>query len=134
MPIQLRLSDDQNYLIYEFTDPLTIDELMRAYKQEKTHRDSIPHVVHSIVDMSGMKRIPANWLTAKAGPGFTHPRSGEIVFAGLSVGMTMIVSTILKIVKYKRMKFFRTRPEADAYMKELVARTAPQPAQSGSAR
>ncbi|MBI5666419.1 MAG: hypothetical protein HZC41_00305 [Chloroflexi bacterium] len=125
MPVHLQLSDDQRYLIYTITEPLSLDELMLAYQQERVYRDSLPYTVHSIVDMSGIKRIPANWLTAKAGPGLTHPRSGEILFVGVSFGIKIILDTLMKITRYQRMKFFQTRAEADAYMAELLKRTSP---------
>lgn len=124
MPVHLQLSDDQRYLIYTITEPLILDELMHAYQQERSYRDALPHTVHSIVDMSGMRRIPANWLTAKAGPGLTHPRSGEILFVGVSFGIKLILDTLLKITRYQRMKFFQTRAEADAYMAELLESSA----------
>ncbi len=129
VPVNLQISDDQTHLIYEFSDPINMDELVEAYKQERAFRDSIPHVIHSIVDMSQLKRIPANWLVAKAGPGFTHPRAGEIAFVGLSVSLQMIVSTISKLVGYKRLKVFGSRAEAEAYIKALVAK---QPASSST--
>lgn len=120
MPVHLHLSPDKRYLIYEITDPLNMDDLIKAYKAEKDHRDELPYTVHSIVDMSQIKRIPMNWLVAKAGPGLTHPRSGEILFVGLAGGIKIIVETILRLVKYKRMKFFNTRQEAETYMRELT--------------
>lgn len=120
MPVQVQLSDDQHYLIYEISEPLMMDDLMAAYKREGEIRDSMPHVVHSIVDMSQLRRIPVNWLTAKAGPGLTHPRSGEMLFVGVSVGLKMIVQTIMRIMNYKRMKLFDTREQAEAYMQRLI--------------
>ncbi len=122
MPVHLQLSDDQRYLIYTITEPVALDDLLLAYQQERSLRDSLPHTVHSIVDMSGVKRIPPNWLTAKAGPGLTHPRSGEILFVGVSFGLKIILDMLMKITRYQRMKFFRTRDEADAYMADLVKR------------
>ena len=120
MPVSLQLSPDQYHLIYELEEPLEIKELMEAYNQEKVHRDSIPHTVNSIVDMSKINRIPANWLVAKAGPGLTHPRSGHILFVGVSYGLRIMVQIILKITKYERIQFFESREEAEAKMIELV--------------
>ncbi|MGJ3237920.1 MAG: hypothetical protein ACFE0Q_04370 [Anaerolineae bacterium] len=125
MPVSVHLHDDQTHMIYEFQEPLDIDELMEAYREEKQFRDSIPHTLHSIVDMSTIRRIPPNWLVAKAGPGLTHPRSGRMLFVGLSHGLRIIIQTILKITRYERMKFFETRAEAEAFMTELVKETHP---------
>lgn len=123
MPVNVRLSENQYYLIYEFEEPLNIQELMKAYKEEKQLRDSLPYTLHSLVDMSDMKRIPPNWLVAKTGPGLTHPRSGRMLFVGISHGMRIIIQTILKITRYDRMQFFASREEAEIKMAELVKQT-----------
>ena len=68
MPVDLQFSDDQTHLIYTITEPFVMDDLIEAYKQEQIYRDSVPHTVHSIVDMSQLKRIPRNWLTAETDP------------------------------------------------------------------
>ena len=132
MPVEVRLTDDQTHLVYEMIDPVNMEQLLKAYEQEKIYRDSVADTVHSIVDMSKMKRIPPNWLIAKAGPGLTHPRSGEMLFVGVSVGLKMILGTILKIVRYERIRFFDTRSDAEAYMAVLVNRTQSKPAQTST--
>lgn len=124
MPVDIQFSEDKKYIVYTFTEPLSIDELMEGYQQEKAYRDSVDNTVHSIVDMSPLKRIPRNWLTAKRGPGLTHPRSGKILFVGISSGIQIIVRTILRIARFNRMEFYNTREEAQARMEELLQETA----------
>ncbi len=131
MPVNVRISDDHNYLVYTMTDPLDMGQLLEAYRLEKQHRDSVDHVMHSIIDMSNLRRIPPNWLLAKAGPGMTHPRSGELLFVGVSVGIKIVVETVLKIMRYQRIRFFNTRQEADAYMSVLLNRSQDKPAVAG---
>jgi hypothetical protein len=121
MPVYIEFSDDKSHIIYEFAEPLEMRELLEAYQKEKAYRDAVQHTVHSIVDMSKIKRVPPNWLTAKAGPGLTHTRSGRMLFVGISHGLRIIIQTILKIARYNRMVFFATREEAEAYMARLVA-------------
>lgn len=123
MPVHVQMSEDQYHLIYDFEEPLEMQELLEAYQKEKEFRNSVPHTVHSIVDMSNIKRIPPNWLIAKAGPGLTHPRSGRMLFVGISVGLTIIIKTILKIARYEKMQFFENRADAEAHMAELVRLT-----------
>ena len=123
MPVTVQLDDDNHHLVYELDEPLDIKELMEAYKQEKDYRNAVPHTLHSIVDMSKVTRIPPNWLVAKAGPGLTHPRSGYMLFVGVSHGLKIMVQLILKVAKYKRIQFFETREEAEAYMIELIEKT-----------
>lgn len=98
---------------------------MEAYQKERTLRDSVPHTVHSIVDMSRVAKIPKSWLTAKAGPGFTHPRSGIIILVGLTLGLKRIVQVILRITKYPRLRYFDTRDEAEAFVRDLLVDEQP---------
>lgn len=131
MPVDIRLSDDQNYIIYELSDPISMDELVLAYDEEKRLRDLVPHTLHSITDMTKVRGIPHNWLTAKSGPGLTHPRSGLITIVGISVGLRIIVNTITSIVGFRRMQFFASREEALAAIQKAVEeekRAAPAPA------
>ncbi len=123
MPVSVRISDDQSHLIYELSDPLQVNELMKAYDNEKEIRDSIAHTLHSIVDMSNFHRIPRNWLIAKAGPGLTHPRSGYMLIVGITQGLKKMVEIIFKITKYERIQFFESREEAEIRMAELVQQT-----------
>lgn len=134
MPVNVRLSDDKRYLIYEMSEPLEIAELMDAYRQEREYRDAHDYTMHSLVDMSKVNRIPPNWLTAKAGPGLTHARSGRMVFVGISYGLRIIVQTILKIARYDKMQFFDTYEEALDYMVELVELTIASEADTISTR
>ncbi|MDZ4768923.1 MAG: hypothetical protein SGJ24_07330 [Chloroflexota bacterium] len=130
MPVDVNLSSDQRHLTYDFTEPLTIEELLKAYEKERAFRDASPLHLNSIVDMSKVRRIPPRWLTAKAGPGFTHPRTGEMLFVGVSPALRILVQTILSIVKYERIKFFTTREQAESHLQKLT--TEPVPTKIGT--
>jgi len=132
MPVHVQLSTDETHLVYEMQEPLTIEELMDAYKIERQLRDATQRTLHSIVDMSKIRRIPRNWLTSKAGPGFTHPRSGRILIVGISTGIKIIVQTIIKIVRYDKVQFFDTREEAEAHMQTLIESAASEDAAEAS--
>ncbi|MCC6613333.1 MAG: hypothetical protein IT320_07625 [Anaerolineae bacterium] len=121
MPVDIEFTHDQHVLVYQISDPFEIEELLEAYKKEKDFRDSTPNTVHSIVDLSQVTKIPKNWLTAKAGPGFSHPRSGTMILVGLTPGLKLLVQVILRIMKYSRLKYFDTRAEAEAYLADLLA-------------
>jgi hypothetical protein len=126
MPVDVKLDQTNRYLVYTLTDPFSMDELMAAYKQEKSLRDSIPYTLHSIVDMSQVKNIPPSWLTAKAGPGLTHPRSGMMLLVGLSPGIKVLMNIILQVMRFTRVKSFDTYAEANAYMQTLIAESLPE--------
>jgi hypothetical protein len=120
MPVQLEFSDDKRYIIYTLSDPLDMNELQRVYQQEKEFRDSVDHTVHSIIDMSRVRGIPRNWITGKSGPGLSHPRSGKMLFVGISHALKTLVSLILDIMRYRRMEFFHNYEAALARMQELL--------------
>jgi hypothetical protein len=121
MPVDLQLDASQRRLTYGFTDPLTIEQLLEAYDRERALRDSSPHIIHSITDFTGLKRIPPRWLTAKAGPGFTHPRAGYILFVNMSPGLSILVKTIVSIVNFERIRYFNTRAEAETFIDRVLA-------------
>jgi hypothetical protein len=132
MPVDIQLNPEKRCIIYTLTEPFQLNELFEAYSIEKQYRDNTEHVLHSIVDMSHMKRIPPSWLTAKSGPGFNHPRSGTIIFVGLSVGFKIVIQTILKVIRYDRMKAFDTRAEANEYLDVLLVEATKPAEQAGS--
>lgn len=119
MAVEIHFDESKQFIVYTISDPLSISDLYEAYNKEKAFRDSVDHTVHSIVDMTNVKRIPANWLTAKSGPGLTHPHSGQMLFVGLSPSLKIIVNTILKIMRYDKMRVFNTREAADDFMAYL---------------
>jgi hypothetical protein len=120
MPVEIQFSPDKRYIIYKLSDPLDMNDLQRSYVTEKEFRDSVEHTVHSIVDMSGIKGIPRNWLSAKTGPGLKHPRSGKMLFVGISNALKSLVGLILQIMRYDRMEFFNSYAEAEAKMQQLL--------------
>jgi hypothetical protein len=120
MPVQLQFSENKRYIIYKLSDPLDMNELQRVYQDEKAYRDSVEHTVHSIVDMSRVKGIPRNWLTAKSGPGLKHPRSGKMLFVGISNALKTLVSLILDMMRYRKMEFYDSYEQAEKRMQELL--------------
>lgn len=124
MPVNITFSENKRYIIYRLSDPLDMNELQRVYQQEREFRDSVEHTVHSIVDMSGVKGIPRNWLTAKSGPGLKHPRSGKMLFVGISNALKTIVTLILDMMRYRKMEFFDSYEQAEKRMQELMQEDA----------
>lgn len=120
MPVDIEFSPNKRYIVYTITDPMNMPELFEAYAKEKSYRDSVSHTVHSIVDMSRIRRIPPNWLTAKAGPGLTHPRSGYMILVGLSVGFKIILQMIMKVMQFDKVRFVETREEANAILNDVL--------------
>ena len=123
MPVVLEIVEDGFVLHYTISDPWEVPDLLKAYDDERAHRDSVSHVVHSINDLSTARRIPKNWWSARQGPGLTHPRSGEMVFFGLAPGIKILVDTILKATRYRRVKVFDNADDAWAYVRSLVAKS-----------
>ncbi len=123
MPVTLELAEDGYVLHYTIVDPWEVSELLDSYKKELAYRDTTPHIMHSLTDFSKARRIPKNWWSLRNGPGLTHPRGGEMVFVGLGPGISIIVDTILKVMRYRRVKVFKKEEEAQEYIRKLVAKT-----------
>ena len=121
MPVQFKIEDDGWIIHYSITDPMDIPELLAAYKQERAHRDATPHLVHSITNMSGVRRIPRNFMSAGSGPGLKHPRSGELIIVGLSPMLSRIIDPILRLARFNRLKVMNTEAEAFTYLRTLIA-------------
>ncbi len=123
MPIQIEVIEEGFVLHYMISDPWDVPELLKTFEEERAYRDSVSHVVHSINDFSGARKIPANWWSARQGPGLTHPRSGEMVFIGLTPGFRLLLDAILKATRYKRVKVFNTADDGWEYIRHLAARS-----------
>lgn len=121
MPIEFKIEDDGWIIHYNITDPLEIKELLETYKQERAHRDATPHLVHSITNMTGVRRIPRNFMSAGSGPGLKHPRSGELIIIGLSPMLSRIIEPILRLARFNRLKVMKTEAEAFAQLRTLIA-------------
>jgi hypothetical protein len=126
MPVTLELIEDGYVLHYTISDPWESADLMNMYPKELAYRDSTPHVIHSITDLSASRRIPKNWLQLRAGPGINHPRGGEIVLFGLNPGINIIVDTILRATRSTRMRVFKDEAKAWEYIRELAAQAQAQ--------
>lgn len=123
MPVTVDLIHDGYVLHYVFTDPWTIEDLLRAYDQERRFRDAAGHTVHGYIDFTAARRIPRNWLQARHGPGLNHPTSGELICVGLNRSLKIILEVVLRLTNFTRIRLFDTPEEAEPYLVELVAQT-----------
>ncbi len=127
MPIELSFHEDGHIIEYRLTEPLDISELSALFETDTQHRDSVDFTVHSITDCSQLRSLPRNWLGAKSGPGLHHPRSGEIVIVGVTPGLKVLVDTMMKIARFKRVKLVNTLNEARTYLHDVVTQEHANP-------
>ncbi len=121
MPVELKIEENGHLIHYTFTDPWEITDLLAAYRKEEEYRNSVNYTVHSLTELSKMRRIPRNWLEARQGPGMKHPRSGEMVIVGVAPGIKIILDTIFKIARYKRVKMMNTAEEGIQYLRTVIS-------------
>lgn len=121
MPINVKFDENNQYVIYEISSPYEMNDLYEAYKKEKEFRDATQNTVHMVVEIAGATNLLSNWLSSKATPGLTHPRSGQMLLVGFSSGLRMAVEVVLQVTRYKGVRFFKTRAEADAHLQTLIS-------------
>lgn len=114
-----------DYAIYlKLSDPLDAKvHVLPIFDQFWQWRDSKPHIIHLLVDAIEMRQVPANWLVLRGSPVFKHPRAGEIVIVGIAPGFHILLDTLMRIVRFKRVKLFSTMREGEEYLNALVERT-----------
>jgi hypothetical protein len=106
---------------FTYTDPLTVSEITDSYAANRKHRDSVQHVVHCLVDVRGMHKVPFGALRTRGGPGFTHPRSGVIVFVGashLARSLALVAATFTG--NTTKLHFFDTETEAWVFLNNVI--------------
>lgn len=123
MPAHIYFDEQKRYIIYTISDPIDIPALNEIYAQEQVFRDSTPHTVHMLVDLSQAHQLPENWLNAKATPGLKHPNSGYMLIAGMTSGIRLAVEVVARIARFNRLIFFATREEAELKLQELLQDT-----------
>ncbi|NDJ52660.1 MAG: hypothetical protein GYB68_06200 [Chloroflexi bacterium] len=84
MPIHMRwLNSPKNVLLFDYQEPLTLDEIMESQKLTLYFLDSADQPVMSIIDMTGLTRLPQRLLSSfpKLGshPVLGHPNNGQTI-------------------------------------------------------
>lgn len=127
MPATLELRENGHLVWTKFTDPWTLAELETIGKEERNLRDNSKEIIHSLVDVREMKRIPPGLINvARRMPILNHPTRGHMVVVGASAFATALVETLIKITRATKIKFFKTEEEAVEYIRKVIAEEAPK--------
>ncbi len=109
-------------IIFAYTDAATLSEVMSFYEANRAHRDSRKHTVHCLLDVREMDKILEGVLRTRAGHGFTHPRSGQIVLVGATHLARSLVELSARFTgSNDKLKFFDNLEDAWSYLREIIA-------------
>ena len=119
MPYKVSWYQPDRIILSEFDGILTIDEV-RAYVQQCYEMiDSGQPLVHSIIDVRGLKKIesvPDSLKAVQTTP--THPNSGWTIVVGSLNPLVTFVVDFMGMITKSRYRRFDSVPEAIDFMKE----------------
>ena len=125
MPVSMEIRENGRVVFYQYRDPFNLHELNALYLQDENHRNSVDFLVHTVLDMSGVKNLPQGIIGARVGsPVLVHPRSGVIVVVGAGPLSQSIAGVVLRLTR-KQAHFFKTESEGwDFVRKHLEKESA----------
>lgn len=121
MPVTMEIRENGQVAYYVLADPWETNDLISLYSQDILYRDSVSHVVHTFMNVSGVQRVPSNIIRARIGaPAFSHPNSGSLVMVGAKSFPKAVAQTIFRVAHFERAVFFDTDDEGWSYIRQLV--------------
>jgi hypothetical protein len=106
------------------SDPLDMDEIVASFPLLQKFYDEAPHVLHSVIDATNFRSIPANILRARTSPVLTHPNSGMLAGVDGNGLAAMLVEIMFRLINYKKAKFFTTREEGVQWLRQIIKESA----------
>ena len=121
MPVTLNIREDGRVAYYVLSDPWETRDLVSLYPEDNRFRDGVNHLVHTFMNVSGVRRIPSNIISARFNaPAFTHRNSGQLIMIGARTLPRVVTETICRLARYDRVVFFATEEEGWAYVNKLL--------------
>ena len=131
MPVTLESREDGHILYVKMTDPLDLRDMDAKYKEELAFRNTSNFTMHTVVDVSQLKKIPPSVLTvARRSPTLTHPRHGHLALVGAVAFLEALMGALQRIVRFSKIKFCKTEEEAMVYLRKVIADEAAKAATS----
>lgn len=122
MPVTREVRENGSVAYYVLEDPWETNDLVSLYPQDLLYRDSVSHVVHTFMNVSGVRRVPSNIIRARIGaPAFTHPNSGQLVMVGAKSFPKTVAQTIFRVAHFERACFFDTEEEGWNYIRQFIS-------------
>jgi hypothetical protein len=112
MPAAVSLSDDSTVIFVQVSEPPTIAELSEAYEQIGHCLDQVDHPVDLLVDVTGVHTVPSGSIGLQNNPFLKHSYGRRIAIYGAFMLVRLIAEAILRITRFERAAFFKTRDEA----------------------
>jgi hypothetical protein len=122
MPVHFEIREDGRVAYYRITDPWTTQNLIAHYPADNAHRASVTHIVHTLMDVTGMRQVPINILLARNNaPAFSHPNNGVLILTGARPMAKSFAELIFKMASFQRGRFLATADDGWAFIHSLMA-------------
>ena len=121
MPIKQVLEENGRILRVTFTDPWSVEEMLKEFETAQHYLDKATQPIHVLVDMTEATRATPGALRARESPALRHPMGGQVAVFGMnSLGRTL-AETVFRLVRFRRARFFDSEAEALAHLRGLIA-------------
>jgi len=123
MTVQVILLKEGRVSLTTYTDPLDMKEITEA--SEKANTDFLEKAtkpVHSIMDFSGVHRLPANILSRSATMARgLHPMVGVMVMVTPNTFINLMANGLVRALPYRKILICSTLDEAWTLIDKILA-------------
>src|SRR5271166_3843437 len=121
MPITLELVENGHIFHYVYTDPWTVQQLIGLTPQLLDYYNKSPHKIHTLSDTTRIRQVPPDVMRVQCVPNLSHPQSGNIAIFGATMLIETLSTTIFRLARFNRVKFYAREEDAWAYLRAIIA-------------
>jgi hypothetical protein len=123
MPVELTFLENGRVAYYKMTEPWNVQAVTALYARDAEYRDSVEFKVHTIIDLTEIRRVPATILASRAGsPALQHPRRGHTLVVGAPAQLKTLIEVITRVARFDDAHLMDTLDEGWAYLREVIAK------------
>jgi len=123
MPVNVILLKEGRVSLTTYTDPLDMAEIAEAgEKANSDYLEKATRPVHSIMDFSGVHRLPANILSRSATMARgLHPMVGVMVIVTSNTFINLMANALTRALPSRKILICPTLDEAWAIIEKILA-------------
>ena len=121
MPVEVYTSDNDQIVHMDYIDPWSVGDLLATVPKQKEICEKLNHPVSVVVNLLGTRHIPPGVVRARESPLLKSPQVQQIVAVGGPAIAKVLGDVVLKVVNFKKARFFDTKEDAMKYLRESIA-------------
>jgi hypothetical protein len=127
MPYSANMIEDGHILLYDVSDPLSMDEFVSDYARLTAIYDASACRIHSLGNLTTLRQIPAGFLKIRHSPGAFHVKAGFVALFGASWFVRNMIEIAQRLIQFDRIRFFPTEDDALNYLHSLIEQESAPP-------